>query len=168
MKSNPKGPFMRIRWYCRDGSVLPPEPYACRERGGGVQHGEWTDQVRHMRDNGYQVATVLADIDPEQFVRNGGFDGVLKQIILERFLIQADDGWIFRKALYYRGALQVDDETAVARQLLHHLAGLNRWRSDNFLVLREAARMLPHSGSSSRLTELRQLARTLDQKDPGF
>jgi len=168
MKSNPKGPFARIRWYCRDGSIHPPQPYACRERGGGVQHGEWTGRVRQMREDGYHVATVLADIDAEQFIRREGFDAVLKQILLEQFLIQADDGWIFRKARYYRGALQVEDETAAAQRLLAGMAGLQRWRSDNFLLLREAARMLPHGRSSSRLTELRQLARSIDAEDPGF
>ena len=36
MKSSPKGPFERIRWYCRDGTVLPPKAYACKNHGGGV------------------------------------------------------------------------------------------------------------------------------------
>ena len=46
MKTSPKGPFSRIRWFCRDGSTLPPKPYACKDHGGGVQHGEWTGRVK--------------------------------------------------------------------------------------------------------------------------
>ena len=40
MKASPKGPFQRIRWFCEDGTVLPPKE-SCREHGGGIQHGLW-------------------------------------------------------------------------------------------------------------------------------
>ena len=36
MKGDPRGPFSAVRWYCKDGSVLPPRPNACSGRGGGV------------------------------------------------------------------------------------------------------------------------------------
>ena len=39
MREQPRGPFERIRWFCNDGTVLPPKAYACRPHGGGVQHG---------------------------------------------------------------------------------------------------------------------------------
>ena len=38
-------------------------------------------------------------------------------------LIADDDGWIFRKARYYRGAVQEEDERKAARELLVALAG---------------------------------------------
>ena len=37
MKEAERGPFARIRWYCADGTVLPPRAYACVPHGGGVQ-----------------------------------------------------------------------------------------------------------------------------------
>ena len=40
MKKSPRGPFKQLRWFCNDGTILPPKEYACREHGGGVQHGE--------------------------------------------------------------------------------------------------------------------------------
>ena len=46
MKASPRGPFARIRWFCNDGTVLPPKPYACADHGGGRQHGEWSDKTR--------------------------------------------------------------------------------------------------------------------------
>ncbi|MBT8363481.1 MAG: pyruvate phosphate dikinase, partial [Deltaproteobacteria bacterium] len=100
MKKSPRGPFKRLRWFCNDGTILPPKKYACREHGGGVQHGEWTDRVKLMRDNGYYIANVYADIDSETFQEDSRQPQILKQMILERFLINADDGWIFRKARY--------------------------------------------------------------------
>ena len=50
MKVSDRGPFARIRWFCSDGSVLPPRPYACKDHGGGFQHGEWNEQATQLRD----------------------------------------------------------------------------------------------------------------------
>ena len=61
--TEPRGPFQRLRWFCADGTVHPPRPYPCAERGGGVQHGEHSERVKTMRDDGFLVATVLANID---------------------------------------------------------------------------------------------------------
>ena len=116
MKTSSRGPFARIRWFCNDGSILPPKPYACRDHGGGVQHGEWTDRVKQMRADGYYIGNVLASLDQSQITSAPGYSDLLNQIIIERFLIAADDGWIFRKARYYRGAVQAEDETAQARK----------------------------------------------------
>jgi hypothetical protein len=60
MKESPRGPFSRIRWFCADGAVLPPRPYACGEHGGGHQHGEWSERTLALRGQGYYVANVLA------------------------------------------------------------------------------------------------------------
>ncbi|MEJ2256391.1 MAG: hypothetical protein P8X98_05195 [Woeseiaceae bacterium] len=50
MKEAERGPFERLRWFCSDGSVLPPEPYACKDHGGGHQHGEWNDRTEALRE----------------------------------------------------------------------------------------------------------------------
>jgi len=59
MKTSSRGPFARIRWFCNDGSVLPPKAYACKDHNGGVQHGEWTDRVKRLRAGGYYIANIL-------------------------------------------------------------------------------------------------------------
>jgi hypothetical protein len=168
MKEAPRGPFQRLRWFCRDGSVLPPQPYACRDLGGGVQHGEWSDRVRQLRRHGYLVANVLADLDPATFRSDAGWLGELKQMLLEQFLIEADDGWIFRRARFYPGALQIENENAAGRALLLALLDGDELRSESFLVLREAARLLPHGRQGASLIEMRQLARTIEEQDPDF
>ncbi|UCD82904.1 MAG: hypothetical protein JSW26_16155 [Desulfobacterales bacterium] len=168
MKEAPRGPFTRLRWFCNDGTILPPKEYACREHGGGVQHGEWTDQVKLMRDNGYYIANVYADINPEMFQADPAHPGIVKQMILERFLIDADDGWIFRRARYYRGALQTEDETRGGRGLLIALAKDPEWNERRFVVLREAVRFVPHGRKEAPITEMRQLSLSLAEKDPNF
>jgi hypothetical protein len=168
MKEASRGPFRQIRWFCKDGSILPPKEYACREHGGGVQHGEWTDRVKLMRDNGYYIANIYADIDSEQIRQDPQFAQILKQMILERFLIDADDGWILKKARYYRGALQTEDETRGGRDLLLTLANDGDWIRRRFIVVREAVRFLPHGRQDAPVSQMRQLSLSIAERDKNF
>jgi len=169
MKTAPRGPFARIRWFCEDGSVLPPEPYACRPHGGGIQHGEWNDQARAIRAQGYPFATLIAELEPAAFLGPEGAHRRLRGILLERFLIRFDDGWVFRRARFYRGAIQVEDEQSQARSLLLALLDDPYWRDpERFLTLREAARLLPLEGNRSDATRVRDLAIEIAEVDPAF
>ena len=82
MKTSPRGPFARIRWFCNDGTILPPKPYACSDHGGGVQHGEWTDRVKRLRAGGYYVGNVLASLDLNQIKDAPGYSDLFNQIII--------------------------------------------------------------------------------------
>jgi len=168
MKKSPRGPFKHIRWFCNDGTIQLPEEYACRERDGGVQHGEWTDRVRTLRNNGYFIANVFADVRAREFLQDTRQLDIVKQMVLEQFLIEADDGWIFRRARYYRGALQTEDETRAGRELLLALVSDPDWRENQFMVLREAVRFIPHGREGAPITEMRQLSRTIAESDPDF
>jgi hypothetical protein len=168
MKSSPRGPFERLRWFCTDGTILPPKEYACKDHGGGVQHGEWTDQVKLMRDNGYYIANVYADIQPETFNEDPRHLEILKQMILEQFLIDADDGWILRRARYYRGALQTENETYGRRSLLLELLKDPNLRKQQFALLRQAVRYLPHGRSGAPISKMRQLALSIAEQDENF
>lgn len=169
MKTAPRGPFERIRWFCQDGAVLPPTPGACRERGGGVQHGEWNSRTRTIRQQGYLIASLLAEIRPLDYVGPNAQLDALRQLLLEQFLIAYDDGWVFREARYYRGAIQVEDERMGARHLLMALAEDAGWRGpQRFLLLREAARLLPVSTEPPTAELVRKLAIEIADADPGF
>ena len=168
MKKSPRGPFKHIRWFCNDGTIQLPQEYACREHDGGVQHGEWTDQIRTLRDNGYFIANVFADVRALEFLQNPLHLDIVMQMVLEKFLIEADDGWIFRRARYYRGALQMEDETRAGRELLLAMVSDPDWREKQFMVLREAVRFIPHGRRGAPITEMRQLSRTIAESDPDF
>ena len=73
MKVDERGPFARIRWFCSDGSVLPPRPYACKDHGGGHQHGEWNAQATQLRDEGYWIANILAGMDAAEEAERNDF-----------------------------------------------------------------------------------------------
>jgi hypothetical protein len=169
MKTSPRGPFVRIRWFCADGRVLPPEEGACSEHGGGVQHGEWSELTRSIRAQGYLVATLLTDLNTLGFI--GAYPQLddLRQILLEQFLIQNDDGWVFRQARYYRGALQVEDERAAARVLLLGMVQDPDWQDPaRYLLLREAARLLPVGTEPPASATVRKLAIEIADADPDF
>jgi hypothetical protein len=81
LKESPRGPFERIAWFCEDGSILPPRPYACRSHGGGIQHGMWNARVVALREGGYAVANVLAELEAQDFVGPEADLETLKQIL---------------------------------------------------------------------------------------
>ena len=168
MKKAPRGPFTRLRWFCNDGTILPPKEYACKDHGGGVQHGEWAERVKLMRDNAYYIANIYADIDPAVLQENPQHLEIVKQMILEQFLIDADDGWIFRQARYYRGALQTEDEIRGGRGLLLALVKDSDWNQRRYIVLREAVRFLPHGRQDAPISEMRQVALSIAEKDKNF
>jgi hypothetical protein len=168
MKANARGPFARIRWFCKDGRLLPPTPSACEPYGGGHQHGEWTDAVKTLRADGYLIANVLADLDVEAFAAQPGAATALGQILIEQYLIRTDDGWILRKARYYRGAFQEEGERAGARRLLLALAAKREFIEHHYLVLRTAAGLLPHGREDADARAVRQRAADLATRDPGF
>lgn len=169
MKQSPRGPFERLRWFCKDGTVHPPRPYPCEERGGGVQHGEWTERVVAMRAGGYAIANFLADLEPQAFVgANADVDG-LASILVERFLISADDGWILRGARTYRGALQAEDEERSARAIVLAMLADAAWqKGGRYLLLREAVRLLPVYADQRSAEQVRRLASEIARADADF
>ncbi len=168
MKTSERGPFQHIRWFCKDGAVLPPTPYGCADHGGGSQHGEWTGRVKQLRAAGYAVASILADLDISALISDKNHPDILNQMMIEQFLIASDNGWIYRQARYYRGALQEEGEREGARRLLLTLAQDPSWLQRRYLPFRTAVRMLSHGEETKSIAEVRQLAGSLADRDAGF
>ena len=168
MKQQTRGPFSRLRWFCNDGTVLPPKAYACKDHGGGHQHGQWSERTVTLREKGYLVANILAGIDPQELTSNPNFYDQFAQMLIEKYLVAADDGWIMRKAQFYRGAIQEEDEREGAKLLLEHLAAAPEWNTTRFSALRSGARLLPHGQASASAQKVRQESAALQDKDKGF
>lgn len=166
MKSDARGPFARIRWFCNDGTVLPPQSLACRNHGGGIQHGEWNERAQMIRARSFSIANVFAELEPADVLATDA--NLLQQLLLEQFLINVDDGWIFRRARFYRGAFQAENEAAATRQMLKALLFDQDWLDKRLLLIYEAARLLPHGAASGELARIRADAAILHDKDPGF
>ena len=169
MKGSERGPFIKVQWFCKDGSILPPKAYACVDHGGGIQHGLWNATTLALHQAGFPVGTVLAELDPKRFIGPNADLADLKLRLLERFLIAADDGWIFRGARYYRGALQAEDEEAASEALLLALLQDPLWLTPpRFALLRETVRLLPPKNHPLVTAEVRQLSAKIHKQDPQF
>lgn len=168
-KQAERGPFVGVRWYCADGSVRMPRPYACEEVGGGRQHGLWSQPAQNLRENGYLIANILAAIPPRQLAAqtDAGLD-VLTSVLIERYLMARDDGWIWRQARYFRGVLQDDDERQAARAALLQMLADDQPRKARLALIREAARQLPIEGASAPLQRIRTLSNQLAEQAPAL
>ena len=166
MVDRTRGPYKAIRWFCADGTVLPPAPYACREHGGGRQHAENSAERQRLAELGWNVGTIFASLDPEALLESGTREQRLRELPIERYLVDIDDGWVMRKARNYRGHVQVEDEMAAGRRLL--LAMLERWgwAADNYLLVRELVRTVPHGEDTDLARQVRRAAIEVAEREP--
>ncbi|MDH4314891.1 MAG: hypothetical protein OEW68_08630 [Gammaproteobacteria bacterium] len=167
MIESQRGPYSQIRWFCNDGSVQPPVAFACRELGGGRQHGEYSKQRQRLADLGWSVGTVFAALTFEEAFDSEIRQQRLRELALERYLTDIDNGWVLRRAQFYRGRVQVEDEDYAGRELLHRLLTITDWSLDNFLLVRELARVIPHGEDTDLARTVRRDAIALAELEPG-
>jgi phosphohistidine swiveling domain-containing protein len=84
--------------------------------------------------------------------------------------MKVDDGWIFRGARTYRGALQAEDEEAGARALVLAMLDDPAWlTAPRFARLREAVRLLPlPRADAATAARVRHEALELAEQDRSF
>ncbi|MCW9078805.1 MAG: pyruvate phosphate dikinase, partial [Gammaproteobacteria bacterium] len=167
MKTAERGPFSRLRWFCTDGRVTPPKPYVCGDEGGH-QHGEWSQQTKELRGKGYKIANLLAGADGKELIAQPGFMELYNQMLVEKYLVAADDGWILRRAMFYRGAIQEEDEAEGGRNLLVAMSAQPEWIGLRFPALRMGVRLLPHGAETASVQKVRQVSASLADQDEGF
>lgn len=169
MRRDPRGPYLRIRWVCADSTVLPPEPYACRERGGGKLYAEYNERAKRLAQLHFHVGTIL-QATPRDSLFDGAFaNHWLKELVVQQVLIEVDDGWALRRARFYRGAKQIEDEEARGRELLEWLLGNRTWLSNNYFLASRLAAVVPHAGvggdrTAERIRNLATEAADIDSR----
>ncbi len=166
MRENQRGPYSRIRWFCNDGTVQPPVAYACRDHGGGRQHAEYSPARQRLANLGWYVGTIFAAMDFDELFDAAARQQRLRQLPLERYLVDIDDGWVLHRANAYRGRLQIEDEEKTGRRLLTQLLADTDWALDNFLLVREAAATIPHGDDNDLARKVRRKAIQLAELEP--
>ncbi len=114
------------------------------------------------------MANLLAGIQPEEALADPDFENDYGQRLVERFLVAMDDGWIFRRALFYRGAIQEEDERAGGRALLQAMLADPAWRGPHYLATRTGVKLLPHGHDSASAGRVRRQSASLSSDDPPF
>jgi len=157
-KSNPRGPFQRIRWYCKDGSVLPPAGTPCKAVGGGVQHAELSPAADKLASWKIRSGTILTGMSYETLLDATLDHHRLKELVLEKYLTEIDNGWIYRQAVSYRGVRQVEDEEKAGREFLIRLFSDPVWLSRRYFLAQQLVDVIPHGLEDNAVKRIRNLA----------
>lgn len=170
MKRDPRGPYLRIRWFCADGTVQPPAGTPCRERGGGVQYAELNETAKRLAELQVHVGTILQSLSFEEFFDAGRDHYRVKEYILARHLFEIDDGWALRAARYYRGARQIEDEERQGQAFLERMLADKAWLARNYLLAAQAVANVPHArlGDDASTAGVRNLATEIADLDSSF
>lgn len=167
LKNDSRGPYKDIRWFCKDGSINDPK-VPCGEIGG-VQRARYKDVISSLAQKKHIfLGQILSATDYEDFWDKKNQQSRLKQYIIEQFLFNNDNGWIQQKSQYYRGATQVEDEEDWGRAFYDWIFTQVGISQDNYLLLRESARFIPHSGDQNILVRVRAYSKDLAEMYPKF
>ncbi len=170
MKRDSHGPYLRIRWFCADGTVQPPAGRPCRERGGGVQYAEFNDRARRLATLQINVGTILQPLSFAELFDADRENYRLKELVLTNHLFEIDDGWVLREARYYRGARQVEDEERKGHEFLEWLLSNRDWTAQNFFLASQLVAILPHAAVSDEVSarSIRNLSTEIADLDAAF
>jgi hypothetical protein len=166
-KTDPRGPYKEIRWFCKDGSIIPPDE-RCPEPGG-VQRARYKDEVHNLSlSNHVYLGQILSTTPLPDFWDGGNHHSRLKQYQLEKYLRAVEDGWILKKAQYYRGAFQAEDEEAWGIDFYNWLLADDQRIEKQFFLIRQSLRDLPHAGDNNLTQHIRTVSKVISDQYPAF
>lgn len=166
-KKDQRGPYQSIRWFCPDGTILPPQERC--PQPGGIQHALHKNVVQKIaREKGIFLGQILAGTPIEVFFDAANQNSRLKQYQMEKFLHAVDDGWIMQKARYYRGAVQAEDEEAWGLSILLNLMGRSDVLDAQFFLLRQAVKDIPHAANNDRWQSIRAVSKIISDSLSAF
>jgi hypothetical protein len=166
-KMDSRGPYKDIRWFCTDGSTLVPQQ-RCAEPGG-VQRARYKDEVIALsKSNHIYLGQILSTTPYDDFWDESEHHSRLKQYQIEVFLRANDNGWILRKAQFYRGAFQIEDEQAWGVLYFQWLLEKGDRAATDFFLIRQSAKDIPHAAESNVSLNVRALSKEISDQYPPF
>jgi hypothetical protein len=166
-KLDQRGPYKDIRWFCQDGTVIPPKEKC--PLPGGVQRARYKDEVVKLGVNNHIfLGQILSNTPTSDFLDTPNDHSRLKQYILENYLYNIDDGWVQKKSQYYRGAIQVEDEEEWGRKFLLEWLSDKLWNNERLFLAREAVKIIPHGKQENTLLTIRSLSKTIADRTASF
>lgn len=165
-KTDPRGPYRDIRWFCQDGTTVPAQQRCPKP---GVQRARYKESVEALAvSNHIFLGQILSTTDKDAFWDANYAQSRLKQYQLEQYLRAVDDGWINRRAVGYRGAFQIEDEEAWGRAFLEWLVADDERLNEHYFLVRMAARDLPHGTNDNVAKRVRTTAVEIADAIPAF
>lgn len=167
-KNDPRGPYHRIKWFCEDGSIRASKD-PCPDEIDGIQHATFKKSALKLRESNHLfLGEILAAEKNSEFLDVSNNFNRLKQYQLGKYLASIDDGWILRKAQFYRGSVQSEDEQAWGRDFFKWLLKDNRFLENHYYLIRQALKDIPHRGESNIAQEIRSLSQIISEEHADF
>ncbi|MEZ4850790.1 MAG: PEP/pyruvate-binding domain-containing protein [Bacteroidia bacterium] len=166
-KTDVRGPYRDIRWFCKDGTTVTPQE-RCPDPGG-VQRARYKDEVIALGKSNHIFLGQILSTTPNEDFWDATFDhSRLKQYQLEKYLRTIDNGWVLRKGQYYRGAFQIEDEETWGISFFSWLLNKNDPLEKHFFLVRQAAKDIPHRGDDNKTLSVRAVSKAISDEYPAF
>ncbi len=166
-KKDDRGPYKDIRWFCPDGSIVPPQERCTQV--GGVQRARYKDEVENLaKSNHIYLGQILTTSNMDDFLDAKNDNSRLIQYQLEKYLRSVDNGWINRKAQYYRGAFQSEDEETWGRNFYVKIAADDGLLKSQYFLIRQSLKDVPHKGDDNKAQLIRSQSKVLSDSYAPF
>ncbi len=168
-KNDQRGPYYRIKWFCKDGSIRDPKDPCPENIGPGIQHATYKKEVETLAQK-HQIyfGNILSYNDYDEFWDAGNNHARVKQYQIVKYLTSVDDGWIYRKGRYYRGSMQSEDEETWGRDYFVRILSDQSIVMTDYYLLKESLKDIPHSGDSNQAQLMRSQSKVLAEALPDF
>ncbi|NJB85492.1 hypothetical protein GGR26_001237 [Lewinella marina] len=167
-RNDRRGPYRGIFWFCSDGSQRAARD-PCPNDDKAHQHADYRPEIKQlMRRDHLFFGQILADTKYDDFWDAAHDHSRLKQYQLNNYLVAVDNGWILEQARYYRGAFQVEDEEEWGRAFFRWLLAKDDVLRENFYLIVQAARDIPHRGDTDLNQRIRAVSKEIADKYPAF
>ena len=169
-KARDRGPYQEITWYCADGTRISSRLGACATASGSnKQHASYLPEVRELgREEHIFLGQILTNTNKNDFWDAENNHSRMKQYQVGNYLSAIDDGWVNRKGQYYRGAFQVEDEMEWGREFLNWMMGKPDALAENFYLIRQAMKDIPHRKDDDLTQKIRNDSKVLADRFPDF
>ncbi|WP_194767383.1 PEP/pyruvate-binding domain-containing protein [Tamlana sp. I1] len=167
-KQDVRGPYHRIKWYCDDGTIREPKD-PCPNSIGGIQHASLKTEVEQLgKDHHIYFSNILAQNENEAFWDRECNHSRLKQYQLVKYLQSIDNGWIYRRGQFYRGAMQSEDEQNWGIKFYQWLLKNDIFIKGQFFLLKQSLNDIPHSGDTNLAQKMRSESKVLADEISSF
>ncbi len=166
-KKDSRGPYYRIKWFCNDGSINDVKQ-PCGDVGG-IQHATYKPEIEKLaKSNHLYFGNILSYNKYDEFWDASNNHSRLKQYQIVKYLSAVDDGWIYRKGQFYRGAMQSEDEEAWGKEFYLNLLKKNSVLESQYYLLKQSLKDIPHLGDSNMSQLMRSQSKVLAEQVPSF
>lgn len=168
-KNDIRGPYYRIKWFCKDGSIRDSKDPCPDNIGGGIQHANFKESALELRKTNHLfLGEILAGTNNKDFLDETKNYSRLKQYQIGKYLASIDNGWVLRKGQYYRGAIQSEDEEAWGKEFFEEILKNDSFLKSNYYLIRQSLKDIPHNGDTNIGQLMRSESKILADDIPSF